>query len=95
MKSSEPKFTVGVEEEYLLVDQESRALVIDPPEDLMHECEKRLGEQVTAEGMIWCGCAVASRRLRTAMDWRLSQPRHIHSAPGMTKSTHAKNVTIG
>ena len=49
MKNSGPKFTIGIEEEYLLVDQETRALVIDPPEDLMHECEKRLGEQVTAE----------------------------------------------
>ncbi|MDH3350671.1 MAG: carboxylate-amine ligase [Gammaproteobacteria bacterium] len=49
MNNSGPKFTIGVEEEYLLVDQESRALVIDPPEDLMHECQQRLGEQVTAE----------------------------------------------
>jgi carboxylate-amine ligase len=49
MRNAEPKFTVGVEEEYLLVDRETRALIIDPPESLMKECEKRCGSQVTAE----------------------------------------------
>ena len=49
MKGSGPKFTIGVEEEYLLVDKETRALVIDPPEDLMKECEQRLGIQVSSE----------------------------------------------
>ena len=42
MKRMEPSFTVGIEEEYLLVDRETRALVVDPPETLMAECEARL-----------------------------------------------------
>ncbi|NIA27067.1 MAG: carboxylate-amine ligase [Desulfobulbaceae bacterium] len=49
MKRSEPTFTIGVEEEYLLVDQETRALIVDMPESLMHECEERCGTQVTTE----------------------------------------------
>lgn len=49
MNDAGPKFTIGVEEEYLLVDQETRALVVDPPKSLMQECEERLGEQVTSE----------------------------------------------
>ena len=49
MKHSEPSFTVGVEEEYLLVDKETRALIVDPPESLMRECEDRCGTQVTTE----------------------------------------------
>jgi len=49
MNDAGPKFTIGVEEEYLLVDQETRALVVDPPKSLMQECEQRLGEQVTSE----------------------------------------------
>ena len=49
MKHTEPPFTIGVEEEYLLVDKETRALVADPPEGLMQECEKRCGGQVTSE----------------------------------------------
>jgi len=49
MNNSGPTFTIGVEEEYLLVDRETRALIIEPPESLMKECEERCGEQVTAE----------------------------------------------
>ena len=49
MSRSEPAFTIGVEEEYLLVDKETRALVIDPPETLMAEAEEKCGSQVTCE----------------------------------------------
>ena len=49
MNRPEPTFTIGVEEEYLLVDQESRALIIDPPRSLMTEFKERLGPQVTTE----------------------------------------------
>ncbi len=45
----EPSFTLGVEEEYMLVDKETRALVIDPPETLMAEAEEKCGPQVTSE----------------------------------------------
>jgi len=44
-----PQLTLGVEEEYLLVDKETRALVIDPPDGLMKDCEQRLGIQVSTE----------------------------------------------
>lgn len=49
MSISEPAFTIGVEEEYLLVDKETRALVIDPPATLMAEAEEKCGTQVTSE----------------------------------------------
>ena len=49
MRASEPTFTIGVEEEYLLVDKETRALVIDPPATLMVEAEEKCGNQVTSE----------------------------------------------
>ena len=49
MKKSGPSFTIGVEEEYLLVDPDTRALVADPPKTLMKECEDMLGPQVTSE----------------------------------------------
>jgi len=49
MKRSEPRFTVGVEEEYLLVDKESRGLVVDPPKSLISDCQELLGNQVTTE----------------------------------------------
>jgi carboxylate-amine ligase len=49
MASIEPTFTIGVEEEYLLVDKETRSLVVDPPKTLMAEAEEKCGPQVTPE----------------------------------------------
>ncbi len=49
MRKNEPAFTLGVEEEYLLVDKETRALVIDQPPTLMAEAEEKCGSQVTSE----------------------------------------------
>ncbi len=49
MTLKEPEFTLGVEEEYLLVDRETRGLAIDPPKSLISECEEILGGQVTTE----------------------------------------------
>jgi len=49
MPRNEPSFTIGVEEEYLLVDKETRALVVDPPKTLMSEAEEKCGTQVTSE----------------------------------------------
>ena len=49
MIAKAPEFTIGVEEEYLLVDKETRALVVDPPKSLIGECEELCGSQVTSE----------------------------------------------
>ncbi len=45
----EPSFTVGIEEEYLLVDRQTRQAVIDPPQSLLAGCEQRLAELVRPE----------------------------------------------
>lgn len=49
MAVDRPTFTVGIEEEYLIVDRESRDLVRDLPDDVMLECEERLAGQVSPE----------------------------------------------
>jgi len=51
MSFAEPSFTIGVKEEFLLVDLETRDLVADPPQALLDECEAQLGSQVTPEFM--------------------------------------------
>ncbi|MCH9019387.1 MAG: carboxylate-amine ligase [Proteobacteria bacterium] len=45
----EPSFTVGIEEEYLLVDRETRDLAPDPPAGMMKDCESLLEGQVSPE----------------------------------------------
>ena len=49
MPLAEPRFTMGIEEEYLLVDLETRDLVQDPPPDVMAESQNRLQDQVGPE----------------------------------------------
>ncbi len=44
-----PPFTVGIEEEYLLVDRATGALVPEPPPAMLAECERRLEGQVSPE----------------------------------------------
>lgn len=44
-----PEFTIGIEEEYLLVDQDSRDLASDPPPTMLSECEELLTGQVSPE----------------------------------------------
>ncbi len=48
MPMSEPDFTIGIEEEYLLVDQDSLDLRAAPP-GLMEKCQAELGDQVSPE----------------------------------------------
>jgi carboxylate-amine ligase len=45
----EPSFSIGLEEEYLLVDRETRDLISEAPPTMLGECEKLLKRQVTPE----------------------------------------------
>jgi carboxylate-amine ligase len=49
MAISEPSFSIGIEEEYLLVDKETRDLVPEPPTALLAKCEEALSGQVSPE----------------------------------------------
>ena len=49
MPLKEPSFTVGIEEEYLLVDRATRDLVCDMPQALFAACERALQGQVAPE----------------------------------------------
>jgi carboxylate-amine ligase len=45
----EPSFTIGMEEEYLLVDKETRDLAQEPPAALLAKCQQALPGQVSPE----------------------------------------------
>jgi len=49
MAIKDPTFTIGIEEEYLLVDKESRDLEPEPPAALLAKCEEALRGQVSPE----------------------------------------------
>ena len=49
MPLTAPSLSLGLEEEYLLVDPTSRDLVAAPPEGFMARCQERLGDRVAYE----------------------------------------------
>ena len=69
MRIPEPSFTVGIEEEYLLVDKASRDLVSEAPDTLMTACEEALEEQVSPE-FLQCQIEVGTRVCKTVSEAR-------------------------
>ena len=49
MAAAEPEFTLGIEEEYFLVDRATRDVVDDPPAAMLADCEALLAGQVGPE----------------------------------------------
>jgi carboxylate-amine ligase len=56
---TEPNFTIGIEEEYLLVDRESLALAV-APDELMAACHEEMDGQVSPE-FLQCQIEVGTR----------------------------------
>ena len=67
IKSAEPPFTIGIEEEYLLVEKESRDVVVDAPPGLLEDCEKRLESQVSPE-FLQCQIEVGTTKCGTLIE---------------------------
>ncbi|HFC04650.1 MAG TPA: carboxylate-amine ligase [Rhizobiales bacterium] len=65
----DPKFTLGIEEEYLLVDKTSRDLVREAPAGLMNECAAVLAEQVSPE-FLQCQIEIGTRVCETLQEAR-------------------------
>ncbi len=74
MSSESPPFTLGVEEEYLLIDKETRALVIEPPKSLIGECEEIVGNQVTSE-LLRSQIEVGTKVCQTVQEVRIDLAR--------------------
>ena len=57
---SDKPLTLGIEEEYLVVNRETRELVTSPDEAFLESCSAEIGEQVTAE-YLQCQVEVGTR----------------------------------
>jgi carboxylate-amine ligase len=64
-----PSFTVGIEEEYLLVDRSTRDLDSDPPAALLEECTELGGGQISPE-FLRSQIEVGTRVCRTMQEAR-------------------------
>jgi carboxylate-amine ligase len=69
MSLREPPFTVGIEEEYLLVDRHTGELANDPPPALLERCGERSGGQISPE-FLRCQVEVGTRVARSLAEAR-------------------------
>jgi glutamate---cysteine ligase / carboxylate-amine ligase len=80
MAIKHPSFTIGIEEEYLLVDKDSRDLVQEPPPALLAKCEEALRGQVSPE-FLRSQIEVGTRVCRSVQEAR-DQLVHLRSTVG-------------
>ena len=89
MAIREPSFTLGIEEEYLLVDKDSRDLAQEPPPALLAKCQEALldyGSQVSPEflrSQIEVGTTICS-----SLDEARQQLRHFRTTVGALAAQH-------
>ncbi|MEE4185883.1 MAG: carboxylate-amine ligase [Gammaproteobacteria bacterium] len=98
MLQANPSFTLGIEEEYLLVDLETLDLAVDPPESLLAECRERCSrpDQVSRE-LLRSQIEVGTRKCQSVAEARadLRQLRAVvidvaasHGLAPIAASTH-------
>ena len=96
MDTTTPSFTLGIEEEYLLVDLESRDVVTEPPAGLLQDCERLIPDLVRAEfltSQIEVGTRVCQtvREARDQLAWlrrSVSEAARARGLAPIAASTH-------
>ena len=94
-----PDFTIGVEEEYLIVDPDTRDLVANPPRALLHECEAAIAPEVGSVspellrsqvevGTSVCGSIAEVRERLAALRSAVAETVGAHALRIMSASTH-------
>jgi carboxylate-amine ligase len=70
MPAVEPSFTVGIEEEYLLVDRISRDVAIDPPHEILEQCQAVAGAGLVEAELLRSQIEVDTRVCETVAEAR-------------------------
>lgn len=93
----EPRFTLGIEEEYLVVDKATRDLVVDLPSELLEECEAlSQGQQVKPEflrsqieiGTRVCESVSEARESLSVLRRSVIEAADVHGLSPLAASTH-------
>jgi len=75
MAGAGPSFTVGIEEEYLLVDRDSRDVAIDPPREILARCKAVAGEGLVESELLRSQIEVGTRVCATVAEARADLAR--------------------
>lgn len=81
-----PSFTLGIEEEYLIVDRGTGDLVAEPGAAFLAACQEAVGDQVTAE-FLQCQVEVGTRPHATVAE-AVADLRHLRQAVAATAEAH-------
>jgi glutamate---cysteine ligase / carboxylate-amine ligase len=98
--TTEPQFTLGIEEEYLLVNRDTLQLANDPPESLLEECRARSGEQIAPEflrsqvevGTIVCRTIAEAREDLSRLRRIIVEVAGNHGLAPIAASTHPSAI---
>src|SRR3954462_8121887 len=94
--NNEPAFTLGIEEEYLLVDLATRDLVSDPPAELLQRCISETDGRVSPEFLrsqlevktSVCGSVAAMRSELGALRRKVCEVSAQYGIAPIAASTH-------
>jgi glutamate---cysteine ligase / carboxylate-amine ligase len=94
--NDEPAFTLGIEEEYLLVDMATRDLVADPPSELLQRCIAETDGRVSPEFLrsqlevktSVCGSVGSMRRELAALRLKVCEIAGEYGIAPIAASTH-------
>ncbi len=89
----EPSFSIGVEEEYLLVDRDTRDLVREVPEGMFDDCQKLLQSQVSQE-FLQCQIEVGTQVCQSLAEVRADLARLRRCVAGVADS-HGLRLIAG
>ncbi len=84
--TAEPEFTLGIEEEYFLVDRATRDVVGEPPDAMLAELEALLGPQVSPEFLR--SQIEVGTRVCTNIDEASAELRRLRSAIAVVAGRH-------
>lgn len=97
MGAQQPSFTVGLEEEYLLVDRGTRDVISDPPQEILEKCRTRSQDGFVEPELLRSQIEVDTRVCRTVSEARddlarlrriVLQVSHDYGLAPIAASTH-------
>ncbi|GAB5387675.1 MAG: carboxylate-amine ligase [Alphaproteobacteria bacterium] len=86
MMTDAPSLTLGIEEEYLLVDRQTGALVAKPPQSMFKECQDQLDGQVMPE-FLRCQIEVGTTVCKTISEAR-AELGHLRKVVNKVAASH-------
>ena len=94
MSMQTPSFTVGIEEEYMLVDPETRKLISETPSSMLPRCEELLDGRVSPE-FLQCQIEVGTSVCKTIPEAREELAHLRRTVSSVAAETNCARISWG